>query len=129
MDKVTYQDMIDMQNTDDGGEWMDKPTQEDSRPIGIAEYSEQNKHTGKSKPITIEDLVKLRDHEPNAGYSTCPICGIHWLVTPGNDCCVPSCGCFGNYTGPENPNRPCERCGIKHGFSCEHKPKPKPLTK
>jgi hypothetical protein len=53
---------------------------------------------------------------PNAGWSTCPLCGKRWLVTPLEDCMVPDCGCFGNDT--MKGDRPCERCGFMHGISC-----------
>jgi len=57
-----------------------------------------------------------------AGMSTCPICEITWLVTPIHDCMLPACGCYGEDTSRDNPNRPCERCGTKHAFSqCENK--------
>ncbi len=62
-----------------------------------------------------------------AGTSTCPICGLTWLVTPAHDCMLPACGCFGQDTSEANPSRPCERCGINHALNCpklgEDKPK------
>ena len=54
---------------------------------------------------------------PNAGESTCPICHKTWLVTPYADCMLPACGCYGDDTSANNPNRPCEPCGIAHAFS------------
>lgn len=54
----------------------------------------------------------------NAGISTCPICGMKWLVTPYRDCLLPACGCYGDDAGPNNPHRPCERCGLTHAMSC-----------
>jgi hypothetical protein len=53
----------------------------------------------------------------NAGVSKCPICGREWLVTPMDDCMLPACGCYGSDTGPDNPNRPCHRCGTIHAFA------------
>ena len=55
----------------------------------------------------------------NAGYSICPICKRKWLVTMFDDCLLPACGCYGDDTSANNPNRPCESCGIKHALSCE----------
>lgn len=52
------------------------------------------------------------------GYSTCPMCGLHWLVTPMHDVMLPVCGCFGDDVGPDNPNRPCFVCGLLHVSSC-----------
>lgn len=57
--------------------------------------------------------------EKNSGYSTCPICEKHWLVTPLRDCCLPACGCYGEDTSENNPARPCEHCGIYHAMNCE----------
>jgi hypothetical protein len=54
----------------------------------------------------------------NAGYSTCPMCGRNWLVTPAADCLVPACGCYGDDTGPTNPRRPCHPCGLNHALAC-----------
>jgi hypothetical protein len=53
----------------------------------------------------------------NAGQSTCPICHKTWLVTPYADCMLPACGCYGDDTSANNPNRPCESCGIAHALS------------
>lgn len=57
--------------------------------------------------------------EINAGKSTCPICGRKWLVVPFDDCFIPNCGCYGDDTSENNPNRPCESCGMRHSFICE----------
>ena len=57
--------------------------------------------------------------EPNAGMSKCPVCGKEWLVTPGNDCLLPACGCFGSDTSAANPNRICEPCGMHHFANCK----------
>ena len=54
----------------------------------------------------------------NAGWSTCPLCRRRWLVTPVDDCLMPSCGCFGNDCEETNPNRPCEACGTYHYLHC-----------
>ena len=54
----------------------------------------------------------------DAGFSTCPICKRHWLVTVMNDCMLPACGCYGTDTSADNPNRPCETCGIRHAMNC-----------
>jgi hypothetical protein len=51
---------------------------------------------------------------PDAGESTCPICNRDWLVTPFDDCLMPACGCYGKNTGPSNPDRVCEECGLAH---------------
>jgi hypothetical protein len=48
----------------------------------------------------------------NAGGSTCPICKRTWLVTPWDDCFLPSCGCYG--TDASTGDRPCESCGMAH---------------
>lgn len=56
--------------------------------------------------------------ELNAGYSTCPICGRYWLVTPNSDCLLPACGCFGADTSEKNPLRPCSLCGMEHATKC-----------
>lgn len=53
----------------------------------------------------------------DAGMSECPVCGREWLVTPYDDCLMPSCGCYGRETGPENPKRLCSNCGMKHGWN------------
>lgn len=57
-----------------------------------------------------------------AGMSTCPMCGIEWLVTPRRDCVMPACGCYGFDATEANPDRPCERCGIQHAWTCEKRP-------
>ena len=59
--------------------------------------------------------------QPNAGWSTCPICQLHWLITPRADCMVPACGCFNDLgeLGCSTENSPCEPCGIRHAFACE----------
>jgi hypothetical protein len=57
----------------------------------------------------------------HAGRSRCPMCGLRWWVTPANDCLLPACGCYGNVTGPENPERPCHRCGLTHAVRCKQK--------
>ena len=54
----------------------------------------------------------------SAGYSTCPICGRYWLVTPEDDCLQPACGCYGYDTNEENKYRVCHKCGIKHAMNC-----------
>lgn len=56
--------------------------------------------------------------QPNAGYSTCPICGRHWLVTPWDDCLLPVCGCYGSDTSENNKYRPCNSCGLHHAYNC-----------
>lgn len=53
----------------------------------------------------------------NAGTSICPVCLRHWLVSPLDDCMLPTCGCFGKDVGASNGARPCERCGMWHGFN------------
>jgi hypothetical protein len=58
----------------------------------------------------------------SAGYSTCPICKRSWLVDIFDDCLLPSCGCYGEDTSADNPNRPCEDCGIRHALKCEKMP-------
>jgi hypothetical protein len=63
-----------------------------------------------------------KDGEDQAGQSTCPICGKEWIVTPFDDCFLPACGCYGKDTGPGNPARPCESCGMAHALTCA-KPK------
>ena len=55
----------------------------------------------------------------DAGISTCPICGKQWLVTLYEDCMLPACGCYGDDTSENNPNRPCEICGIQHALTCK----------
>lgn len=55
----------------------------------------------------------------DAGHSTCPMCGRHWLVTPDDDCMIPACGCYGTDTGAQNPDRPCQACGLLHAWNCE----------
>ena len=67
-------------------------------------------------PLGAQGEDVMRD----AGCSTCPVCKKKWLVTVFEDCIIPACGCFGSMdnTGPENPNRPCEACGLAHAFSC-----------
>ena len=55
----------------------------------------------------------------DAGWSTCPICGKKWLVTIFEDCLLPACGCYGDDTSENNPDRPCERCGIDHALHCD----------
>ena len=57
-----------------------------------------------------------------AGTSTCPGCGVTWTVTPARDCMLPACGCYGHDTGPSNPARPCEACGLGHAFTCPKMP-------
>jgi len=54
----------------------------------------------------------------DAGISTCPICKKTWVVTIERDCMLPVCGCYGHDTGENNPNRPCEWCGISHAMNC-----------
>lgn len=54
----------------------------------------------------------------DVGNSKCPICKREWLVTPVDDCLLPSCGCYGNDAGKNNPNRPCETCGMIHYNNC-----------
>lgn len=54
----------------------------------------------------------------DAGTSTCPVCGKTWLVTPSQDCMLPSCGCFGYDTSEANKYRPCEPCGLRHALEC-----------
>ena len=54
----------------------------------------------------------------DAGISTCPICHKTWIVTIMRDCMLPACGCFGEDTSDNNPNRPCEHCGIQHAMTC-----------
>jgi len=61
------------------------------------------------------DLQRLE--EPNAGWSTCPLCEKHWLVTPREDCLVPACGCYGD--DASQGDRPCEPCGLNHAWSCD----------
>ena len=61
----------------------------------------------------------MKNKITNAGISTCPICKRKWLVTPFDDCLMPNCGCFGFDTGPDNPNRLCENCGLLHSFNCK----------
>lgn len=58
----------------------------------------------------------------DAGMSTCPVCGRSWLVTPRDDCLLPTCGCFGDNTTESNPVRPCERCGLEHALTCAKMP-------
>jgi len=60
--------------------------------------------------------------EPNAGRSKCPICKREWLVTPSDDCLVPSCGCYGENLSHDNIARPCEKCGIAHALNCDKMP-------
>jgi len=55
----------------------------------------------------------------DAGWSTCPICGKHWLVTVAEDCLLPACGCYGEDTSENNPDRPCESCGLQHALNCK----------
>ena len=55
---------------------------------------------------------------PNAGVSTCPLCRGRWLVTPQQDCILPSCGCFGGDVSANNPNRPHVHCGMIHWANC-----------
>jgi len=54
----------------------------------------------------------------DAGYSTCPICNRDWHVKLFDDCLLPACGCYGDDTSANNPNRPCESCGIRHAMNC-----------
>ena len=54
----------------------------------------------------------------DGGYSTCPVCKRHWLITVFDDCMLPECGCFGNDVSTHNPNRICESCGMKHVYIC-----------
>lgn len=61
----------------------------------------------------VEWAVRLAD----GGASTCPICGRSWTVTPWDDCLLPACGCYGHDVGPGNPNRPCNRCGLRHALA------------
>ncbi len=68
-------------------------------------------------------LRAARDRETiasavNAGMSTCPICERAWLVTPLDDCLVPSCGHYGDDPGASNPDRPCHSCGLSHALEC-----------
>jgi hypothetical protein len=56
--------------------------------------------------------------ELTAGTSTCPICKRKWVVRPLDDCLLPSCGCFGSDMSANNPNRPCQRCGMEHFSAC-----------
>ncbi len=67
-------------------------------------------------------MIQSDTHQLHAGASTCPLCRRFWLVTPQNDCCVPACGCFGRDTGPDNPARPCNGCGIQHALACSEMP-------
>lgn len=60
--------------------------------------------------------------EPNAGWSTCPVCDKRWLVTPQMDCLIPACGCFGHDTSEKNNLRPCEPCGMAHAHDCPFMP-------
>lgn len=55
----------------------------------------------------------------HAGVSRCPLCGQVWLVTVYADCFMPACGCYGQDTSADNPNRPCEPCGMRHFSACE----------
>lgn len=66
-----------------------------------------------------EQLVERSKHVLNAGISKCPICGRTWLVTPYDDCMIPACGCYGKDSSAENPNRPCEKCGMDHARNCK----------
>ena len=59
----------------------------------------------------------------NSGISTCPICKETWLVTPLEDCLLPECGCYGYDTSANNPNRPCEHCGLYHAMHCDKMPR------
>ena len=54
----------------------------------------------------------------DAGYSTCPMCNRNWKVVMFDDCLLPACGCYGTDTSADNPNRPCESCGIRHALDC-----------
>ncbi len=54
----------------------------------------------------------------HGGTSTCPICGVHWWVTPLVDCLVPACGCYGDDTSANNRERPCHACGLAHALEC-----------
>lgn len=55
----------------------------------------------------------------NKGMSTCPLCQRAWLVTPGDDCLLPACGCYGRDTSEANASRPCHACGFSHALSCD----------
>lgn len=59
-------------------------------------------------------------YKMNAGFSVCPVCSRHWLVTPADDCLLPACGCFGH--DPSHGDRPCEACGLAHALTCEYMP-------
>lgn len=59
-----------------------------------------------------------RGDQRHAGWSTCPMCERHWLVTPTHDCMMPACGHYGYDYSADNPNRPCEPCGLKHAWTC-----------
>lgn len=58
---------------------------------------------------------------PDAGVSTCPVCGRRWLVTPADDCMLPACGFYGYDASAANPARPCFDCGLKHAWTCPRK--------
>ena len=77
--------------------------------------------------VTVERMDRLFQTvfgDANEGESTCPICGKEWLVTPMEDCMLPSCGCFGSDTSRTNLGRPCEPCGILHFYTCERVSEP-----
>lgn len=53
----------------------------------------------------------------HAGTSTCPACYRYWWVTPLDDCLLPSCGCYGQDTSANNPDRLCHSCGLAHALA------------
>jgi hypothetical protein len=63
----------------------------------------------------------MSEKKDNFGWSTCPVCSRRWLVTIGDDCLLPSCGCYGNDTSENNKDRPCFHCGLTHAFACHRK--------
>ena len=69
----------------------------------------------------IHGETKMTKSIPNKGTSICPICKRMWLVTPFDDCLMPTCGCFGDDVSHKNKNRLCERCGIQHAVNCKVK--------
>ena len=100
------------------GEVKDLATHQHDLPVMVVGVDPE---TGATQLLNDEQIAAHSATLGDAGESTCPICNKTWLVTMRNDCLVPSCGCYGFGTGPENPNRPCERCGMRHAMSCDKK--------
>lgn len=70
------------------------------------------------------DIAIGPEPKVHEGWSTCPICGKTWWVTPSRDCLVPVCGHYGEGTDASRHDRPCDACGLVHALKCDVRPVP-----